>query len=419
MIRKVAVILVSLGVIGLFVGAIIFLSTMRPKPERQEAQSFAPTVFVQEVTYTEAKLSVYAQGEVRPKQEINLTSQVGGKITAVSPDFADGGVIRKGQPLIQIEDTDYRLAVTRARAQVAQAKTSLELEEAESGLARQDYEELQGISGSDGPSDLTLRRPQLARAEADYQAAIANLREAELALARTSLNAPFSGRVRSISANVGQFISPGQQLGRIFSTDVAEIRLPLNDDDLGRIDLSLAFNSPADGPMVTLTAVAAGAERSWTGQIVRVDAAIDPSTRQVSAIVQVDDPYGTGADNGFPLAVGLFVDALIEGPVIQNAVALPRVAIVEGDSVFVVNEDNTVTQRKVKIAAYTRDGAIITGGLTDGERVAVSRVTVPDGGEVRPLDAATPSAADQTTEENVAAANADLSAATSTEGTPQ
>lgn len=98
---------------------------------------------------------------------------------------------------------------------------------------------------------------------------------------------------------------------------------------------------------------------------------------------------------------------------------MPRVAIVEGDSVFVVNEDNTVTQRKVKIAAYTRDGAIITGGLTDGERVAVSRVTVPDGGEVRPLDAATPSAADQTTEENVAAANADLSAATSTEGTPQ
>jgi RND family efflux transporter MFP subunit len=402
MIRK---FLVVFGTIGTVVGTIFafgiviaIMGSMAPKPERTEPQSFAPTVFVQEVSYGETQLTVYAQGEVRPKQEINLTSQVGGKITSVSEEFADGGVIEKGQILVQIEDADYRLAVTRAQAQVAQSKTALEIEQAEAELARQDYEELSGISGSEGPSDLTLRRPQLARAEADYQAALANLRDAELALGRTSIRAPFNGRVRSISANTGQFISPGQQLGRIFSTDVAEIRLPLTDEDLGRLNMSLAFNDPKNGPNVKLSVIAAGAERNWTGRVVRVDAAIDASTRQVAAIVQVLEPYGAGSDNGFPLAVGLFVDAEIEGPVLDRAVTLPRVAIVDGGSVFVVTDEDTVEKRPVTIAAYTRDGAVITAGLEPGERVAVSRVAVPEGTEIRPLDPSAPTADRETDE---------------------
>lgn len=389
MIRKLLVVFGTIGTvvatIAFFVIVIGILAANKPQPEKQEPQSFAPTVFVETVEYEPTQLHVYAQGEVRPKQEIDLTTQVGGKITEVSDAFAPGGVIKEGQKLVQIEDTDYRLAVTRARAEVAQAKTALDIEQAEAELARQDYEELQGLSGGDGPSELTLRRPQLARAEANYQAALANLRDAELALSRTSVKAPFTGRVRSINANTGQFISPGASLGRIFSTDVAEIRLPLTDDDLGRLNLSLAFNDPEKGPLVDLSAIAAGAERHWTGRIVRVDAAIDASTRQVAAIVQVKDPYGAGADDGFPLAMGLFVDAVIEGPALDRAVILPRISIVEGDNVFVVTDENTVSKRRVTIAAYTRDGAIITSGLEEGERVAVSRVTVNDGGEVRPL----------------------------------
>lgn len=425
MIRKLLVVLGTLGAIaGAFVFFAIIIGTLfatRPQPERGEPQSFAPTVFVDEVSYKPTQLTVFAQGEVKPKQEITLTSQVGGKITDVSPEFADGGVIEKNQILVQIEDADYRLAVTRARAQVAQSKTALEIEQAEAELARQDYEELSGLSGDEAPSDLTLRRPQLARAEADYNAAIANLRDAELALARTSIRAPFNGRVRSIAANIGQVVSPGQQLGRIFSTDVAEIRLPLTDDDLARLDLSLAFNDPENGPNVTLSTVAAGSERNWEGRIVRVDAAIDASTRQVAAIVQVNDPYGTGADNGFPLAVGLFVDARIEGPYLDRAITLPRVAIVGGNSVFVIDSDNMVHLRPVTVIAYTREGAIITAGLEEGETVAVSRVTVPDGSEIRPLRAGAPLGASDESEQDgeMTTADADGSTSTSDEGSTQ
>ncbi len=396
----------------LFFGALIaVLGIMRPDPDRQTPEAAVPTVFVSTATYEPVQLSVRAQGEVRPKQEIILTPQVGGKIVSVSPSFADGGTFTEGEVLVQIEDADYRLALTRARAQVATAEQTLAVERAEADLARKDYEELATASGDRAePSALTLRGPQLARAEAEYQASLANLQDAQLALDRTKIRAPFDGRVRTISTNTGQFVNVGQQLGTVFSTDVAEVRLPLTDEDLARLDLPLAFNDRANGPEVILSANVAGGLREWSGRITRVDAAVDPTTRQISAIVEVEDPYGEGADNGFPMAIGLFVDAEILGPQLDRAVTLPRVAVRNDGSVFVLGPEDRLEARPVDIAAFTTAGVIITDGLEEGEEVVVSRVNATAGSQVRPLQSAGPRA-DEAAPAAAAAATATTAAA--------
>lgn len=385
MIRKLIVVAAHLAVVVLIVAVIGVLGAMAPKPEEGEKASFDPVVFVQAAEYEPVSLTVFAQGEVRPRQQIALSSQVGGKIVAVSEDFADGGAIRKGQVLVRIEDADFRLAVTRARAQVASAEQALKLERAEAGLARQDYEELAGIGAGAAPSALTLRQPQLARAEADYQAALASLGDAELALERAQIKAPFDGRVRSINANIGQFISPGFQLGTIFSTDRAEVRLPLTDQDLAQLQLPFAFNDRERGPKVDLSTIAAGAERHWDGRITRVDAAIDSSTRQIAAIAEVQDPYGAGADDGFPLAIGLYVDARIQGPQLGRAITLPRTALQQANIVYTIDDENRIVENVVEVAASTNDGVIITSGVNEGDRVVLSRLPAAVGSKVRPL----------------------------------
>ncbi|WP_036767015.1 efflux RND transporter periplasmic adaptor subunit [Parvularcula oceani] len=381
--RKILVIAVSLAVpVGFFV-LISVLGSMRPERERQEAETQAPAVFVEDAEFEPVALKVYTQGEVEPRREIQLTSQISGVITEVSDSFADGGVFEAGEVLVRLEDADYELAKTRAEAQVAQASQALAIEQAEAALARQDYEELAGGEGT--PSGLTLREPQLARAEAEFESAKANLRDAELALERTTIEAPFAGRVRSIGADVGQFVSPGTQLGQVFSTAAVEIRLPLTDADLARLDLPLAFTG--EGPRVNLSTSVAGALREWEGRIVRVDAAVDPTTRLISAIARVDDPYGANADDGFPLAVGLFVDAVIEGPALDRALVLPRLAVQDDGTVYVVDEENRLRRREVTVAARTPEGVIVTAGVEPDERVVVSRLPTAVGNVVRPLSA--------------------------------
>lgn len=389
MMRKLATIGGTIGIFVLGFGLIALLGSLKPEQESREAPPRLPAAFVEEVEYAPLELTVSAQGEVQPRREIALTPQVAGRIVEVSEDFNDGGAIRAGEVLVQLDDADYRSALIRARSRVAQAEQALAVERAEAQLAARDYKELAGEDAD--PSDLTLRRPQLASAEAAYEAARADLSDAELAVERARITAPFTGRVRSTSADIGQFVSPGTPLGQVFSTELAEVRMPLTDQDLARLDLPIAFDAPyGEGPEVAFTAQAAGRTRRWTGHVVRTDAAIDPTTRQISVIAQVRDPYGEGADygsseSGFPMAIGLFVDAEIAGPTLERAVVLPRLAVQDGSVVHTLDEEDRLVRKRVSVAASTPIGVVVTDGLSPGERVLVSRPPAAAGTVVRPL----------------------------------
>ena len=208
--------------------------------------------------------------------------------------------------------------------------------------------------------------------------------------------------MRERIAGVGEFVSPGAQLGRIFSTDIAEIRLPLTDLDLAKLGLPIDFTESEDapGPPVDLTAVIAGQPHEWRGRIARTEGAIDPTTRQIFTIAVVEDPYGTGSDDGAPLAMGLFVDARIEGRPYENAIVLPRSALYGRDQVYVIGENDTLEERKVTIVSTDRDTITLSAGVNPGERVATSPLRgAGDGDAVSPAD---PNAAVATTATSIA-----------------
>lgn len=378
-----------IGTICILAGGVFLIAAMgslRPKIKPETPTVTPPTVFYSTAEPRAVTLDVYAQGEVRPRTDITLTAQVSGKIVAMGADFVDGGAFNAGDLLVKIEDADYRLQVTSARARVAQAEESLKREQAEAALARRDYEELK--RGGD-PSELTLRLPQLAQANAAFEAARADLKAAELNLQRTDVKAPFQGRVRSRTAGEGQFVAPGSQLGRIFSTDVAEVKLALTDSDLAKLGIPIAFSETAgaQGPPVRLSATIAGLTHEWSGRIARTDGAVDPSTRQIFAIAVVDDPYGAGADGETPLAMGLFVDARIAGRPLASAIVLPRSALYGRDEVYVIKADDTLERRKVTVVSAERDTIIVSAGLEAGERVATSPLRgAGEGGKVIPTD---------------------------------
>ncbi|WP_428409875.1 efflux RND transporter periplasmic adaptor subunit [Hyphococcus sp.] len=372
MFRKLFTLIGTLGIIAVFIGLVIGMSMLRPKPERQEPNLTPPSVFYTLADSQSVTLDVSAQGEVRPRTDISLTAQVAGQIVSTSDEFVNGGAFEKGDVLIKIEDAPYRAAEAAAGARLAQ-------EQAESALARKDYEEL-GLQ--DDPAALALRIPQLEQARAEYNAA-------KLDLERTTIRAPFKGRVRERIVGVGQYVAPGAQLGRIFSTDVAEIRLPLTDNDLAKLGLPLAFSETENdpGPTVAMSATIAGKMHHWTGRIARTEGAIDAATRQVIAIAVVDDPYGEGADNGTPLAMGLFVEATITGKPYENAIVLPRAALYGRDTVYTIAEDDTLVERKVEIVSTDRDTITLASGVADGERVVISPLRgASPGDKVSPAD---------------------------------
>ena len=180
-------------------------------------------------------------------------------------------------------------------------------------------------------------------------------------------------------------------MATIYATDYAEVRLPVHDEELAYLELPLSQSQTTAAPLqptVLLRAEFAGQAHSWEGAVVRSEGEIDPQTRMITLVAQVDAPYEAVGDRP-PLAVGLFVEATIEGPLVDNVFVLPRSAIQQNDQLYVVGEDNTLSFRDAEILRMVEEEVYVTAGLENGEIVTLSTLNnaVP-GMPVRPMSSA-------------------------------
>lgn len=361
------------------------LAASRPAPQTQRAEPPVPVVRSQSVEFVDEQLIVESQGTVAPRTESLLASEVAGRVVWVSPDFVSGGFFEADAPLLRVDAHDYQQALIGAEADVSASQLRLAQEEAEAELARLEWQQL----GQGEAAELTLHVPQLANAHAAVRAAEANLEQAKRNLQRTELRAPYAGRVRSKNVDVGQYVRPGDELAVLYAIDYAEVRLPLPDDDLAFVDLPVVYRGEqaVRGPRVTLLAQFAGQSWQWHGRIVRTEGEIDPDSRMVNAIAQVQNPYqrGTGANiRRPPLAAGMYVQARIHGRVAEQVAVIPRAALLADGRVLVIDADDRLRFREVEILRATRDQVLVGQGLANGERVCVSNLdTVTDGMRVR------------------------------------
>ena len=360
----------------------------RPEPEKKVPEVEAPLVRVMKAESETLRLTVETEGVVTPRTESQLVPEVSGRVLWVSPSLVVGGFFDQGQILIKIDPREYELAVVQARSAVAQAKTRVATEEQEAAVARKEWESL----GEGEPTPLVLREPQLAEARAAQASAEAALEQAEFNLERTVVKAPFEGRIREKSVDVGQYVQRGQSVALMYSVDIAEVRLPVPDEQLAYVNLPLAYRNVesshnAQGPAVTLKTDFAGQTYEWRGRVVRTEGEIDPQTRMIHAIAQVEDPYArAGQSQRPPLAIGMFVKAEIHGKSVR-AVPIPRTAIRGEDTVLVVNGQNKIELRKLDIFRQERERVLAKGGVEDGELICVSTLEAAvDGMPVRILE---------------------------------
>ena len=369
------------------------LITARQDVETRPPETLPPLVRVVEAKPQTLQLRVQSQGTVMPRTETSLVPEVAGRVVAISPSLVDGGFFDIGDVLLIIDPRDYELALARTRSEVAQAKTQLAREFAEAQVARREWRAL----GKGKPSPLTSRALHVAEAKAALASAKAMMEQAAYNLARTRIRAPFKGRVRDKQVDRGQYVLPGAPIATIYAIDAVEIRLPIPDNELAYLDLSLRYQGEREsesGPTVHVWATFAGKVHQWSGRIVRTEGEIDRKTRVVYAVLRVDDPYSLGPDpDRPPLAVGMFVEAEILGKVVENVVVLPRAAMRGHNQVLIIDSEKRLRFRAVEILRADREQILVQNGLTAGEWVSVSALdAVVDGMKVRTMESDQPSA---------------------------
>jgi len=316
----------SAGIIAYF----LFLNP--PKAEKKPKARPVLVVKASPVHKQSHQVSINSFGVVSPKTQGSLASQVSGSITQLGSkngnQFQVGDFFKKGELLLTIDDSDYRLSLDIAKATLTEAKLRLTEEKARVKQAKKDWKRL-GKGGE--PSGLVLRKPQLASAQASIQSANASLKKAKLALSRTKINAPYDGRLLTKNVDIGQFVQAGATLATIFSTQKMQVRLPLNTQQQSLINLpEPKFGQPDNQlelPKVVFTSTAHNTQnvQIWHGQLLRAEAALDTNTRQLYVIAQIDDPFINTKQR--PIKIGQFVQATIEGVILNDVYKIPRASL--------------------------------------------------------------------------------------------
>lgn len=359
------------------------LANSRKVPEPTPREVPIPRVRTIAAELISHQVQVPSQGIVISRTESELMTEVPGRVVHVSPSLINGGFFEADDVLLRIDPRDFELVVIQAELDVARAKRRLSEEEADARVALSEWESM----GQGEASDLALHKPQIEEAKASLKAAEAMHEKAQRDLGRTILVAPYRGRVRRKSVDLGQFVTLGAPLATLYAIDIAEVRLPLSDGELAFLELPFgsAEEQRERRPLVQLSSNFAGKEYHWPARIVRTEGEIDPKTRMVIAVAEVIDPYGQERlEQGIPLALGMFVRADITGVVLENVLVLPRTALRDGDQLYVVNDQDRVHFVGATVIRTERNSVIVRAEIEAGTRIVISPLEiVTEGMQVR------------------------------------
>lgn len=358
--------------------AVFQLLTLDPAlPAREAPEIPALLIEVDTARAQPVTWHVESQGTVSAAIRSDLVSQVGGQVVDVAPNFVSGGFFERDSMLVQLDTSDYEIALRRAESNLVQFSTEVDNQKILAEVNQRYRDDVLGIGanggagGADSPVLADLRR-----ALAGLEKAQADLDQAELNLARSTIRAPYDGLIVEKTADLGQVVGPQSLLAKMVSVDYAEVRLPVSLREMRFLDESLDVEEIAL-PVELKANLGNGTIGEWQAVIVRSEGIVDPTSRVVYLVARVDDPYDRMDTGKIPLRIGTFVTARIRGLEAGNLFSIPRHVVGQDGVVWVLNEDDEIWPRQVTVEHRDERFAYVSAGLRDGEQYCITPLDQP------------------------------------------
>jgi len=362
-------IIIPIAILAVGIVALIGFSSMKKPPAEKAEVDNTPIVAIENIVVAPMTLEVSSYGVVKPKYETTIVAQVNGEIVELSDTFVRGGLVKKDQLLARIDPNDYHAALIDAQANMASARAALEKEVAQGKVAEREWKQITDTS----PTELSLRKPQLAQELARVKSAQAAVLRAERNLQRTEIRAPYDAMINSRNIGLGSFVGVGNEIGQLLGTAIAEVRLPIADNELQFLI------DQGHQAKVNLMGTFAGKEIQWQAEIARSEGVIDDKSRMSYLVAEIKDPYHLIKDsnqNSTPLRFGSYVKAKVLGMEIANASIVPRYLVVN-NRLAILDNESKLHYAKIDIVRQQDGNVIVSNGLLDGDKLIVSALDYP------------------------------------------
>jgi RND family efflux transporter MFP subunit len=332
-----------------------------PKPEKSVEVNDVPSLTYTNVILQDQAIPVYSRGKVSAAHIRHITSEVPGLVEYKNPKLIRGAFVEQGELLIKLDQQPFILDIAEKQSTLDKAKLQLSETQAKARIAQK--------SAGKKSSEYARHIPQLTFAKSQVEAAKAALTYAKTQLEKTEIIAAISGKVIEDNINQGEYLQSTSAIGKLYGTDIVEVRLPLNDhqiDILGLKEIDL-LDSNNDKKVTVKVNSYHDSETVWHGHISRIEGERD-NNQLLYVIAQIDNSHIDNQDNS-PLLPGSFIEASIHGKTLKGLRILPRALIQADKQVWVINDDNRLERKEVNILYRGKELVYIQSGVNRHEKV--------------------------------------------------
>lgn len=390
--RKLIQPLLVVLVLAAGVSVFLVLKLTKPEAEKVEKSQRALLVEVQRVASGSQKVKVHAQGTVMPARSVVIQPEINGTVVWQNEDLVPGGRLTEGERLVRIDPRDYELALEARKADVSRARLELRLEKSRQEVAAREWEKFgtPEETATDGGT-LALREPQVKTARVAVDSAKSAMDQARRNLQKTVLRAPFNALVMQENVDEGQLVGPQTQVARLVGTDQFWVQVSVPVEALSYIRLP-GQGGAKEGSEALVWQKVGDTRVQRRGEVLRVLPDLDPGGTMARILVGIDDPVALSDDDGgdegeadgeplqgmdIPILLNSYVNVEIEGPTLDDVIEVPRVALRDGDQIYVMDDQGKLRIRRVNVAWRRPDTILVSSGLESGEALVVSRVATP------------------------------------------
>jgi RND family efflux transporter MFP subunit len=393
-------------VVALTVGvslAKVFVA-MKEEPARRSVAAPPPVVTCAHAVRGDVPERWVGYGSAVPIRVTNVAAEVSGQVVEIPGDLRAGSPVEEGQTLAAIDARQYEAELARIQAQQdteraqldqlrieeSNLKKLLDISDRELRIASDEVDRLLGLLEENQAHkreydlarltheqarrvwqtqqrELELLGPRRERLDASLRALEAAERIAQLNVDRCAVKAPYAAVVQQVFVERGSQVGPGTPLMRLVDPNLVEVGVRVPSSAQGRVQV---------GSSCTLRSETIEGNR-WTGNVARIAPTVDEASRTLALYVLVDN-----REQSVPLVPGTFVEAVVRGAILADALLVPRTAIRDG-RVFVIREE-AAEAVPVEVKRYLQEYALVEADLTDGNLIALTHLdTLVNGAAVR------------------------------------
>ena len=421
-------IIICIIILGAGITVFSVLSSIKPKPKEKNSENLIKTLITMPVKKENIKDVIVGYGTAEPTQEISVRSQISGKVVYVMPDLEDGIVVDKNTILAKIEKSDYEVSLNKTVADIKayNAKLSALRQEiidnkeiyktlenkfqlvetnfnrqknlfAKKAVSEQSFENTEQTYIEMKRICLQMKR-DITKAEFEVNTITANIekaeaekKQAEINISRCEIKSPIHGRLKNVSIDKDEYIINGQLLFGV--ADDSSLVIPVHLDAREAASILTKNITKTNGythwftynenTPVKIKWTEEPEKCIWDGKIERVER-FDPETRTITVTVKANRFIGK-EKNRLPLVAGMYCQVDFIGKEQKDVVRVPWSALQLNGHIYVVDKDNIVHEKEVKILSSREDRVIISSGLNNGEKVITQRIPygVVNGTEVK------------------------------------